>query len=133
MDQVLIKGTVEHISPVFEHREEKEGENDRINGRDTEGEAMRATEARRGDSKKRVKYFQVHLQEGIILKASRVIVATGPTRAQMANIPSWVKGIGESYPEESLQHTVHLMHQLPAARQKQETDSEADFTLYFNL
>uniref|UniRef100_A0A3Q3X0W2 FAD/NAD(P)-binding domain-containing protein n=1 Tax=Mola mola TaxID=94237 RepID=A0A3Q3X0W2_MOLML len=39
----------------------------------------------------------------------QVVVATGPTRAQMANIPSWVKGIGESYPEERLQHTVHLM------------------------
>lgn len=134
LDQVLIKGTVEHISPVLEHQEEKEGENDRIKGRDTEGEAMSANEARGGDSKKRVKYFQVHLQEGIVLKARRVVVATGPTRAQMANIPSWVKGIGESYPEERLQHTVHLMHQLPTARQKQkETEGEADFTLYFNF
>ncbi|XP_034419110.1 uncharacterized protein zgc:113276 [Cyclopterus lumpus] len=66
-----------------------------------------------------VRYFQVHLQEGIVLKARQVVMATGPTRAQMANIPSWVKSIAESYPEERLQHTVHLMHQLPTARQKQ--------------
>lgn len=45
-------------------------------------------------------------------------MATGPTRAQMANIPSWVKSIGESYPEERLQHTVQLMHHLPATRHK---------------
>uniref|UniRef100_A0A8C2WDT6 Zgc:113276 n=1 Tax=Cyclopterus lumpus TaxID=8103 RepID=A0A8C2WDT6_CYCLU len=69
--------------------------------------------------RKRVRYFQVHLQEGIVLKARQVVMATGPTRAQMANIPSWVKSIAESYPEERLQHTVHLMHQLPTARQKQ--------------
>uniref|UniRef100_A0A4W6CKL4 Zgc:113276 n=1 Tax=Lates calcarifer TaxID=8187 RepID=A0A4W6CKL4_LATCA len=55
---------------------------------------------------------KVQLQEGSILKAHRVIMATGPTRAQMANIPSWVRSIGESYPEERLQHTVHLMHHL---------------------
>ncbi|XP_070818471.1 uncharacterized protein [Chaetodon trifascialis] len=85
LDKLLVKGTVEHITPVIE---------------------------------KRVKYFQVQLQEGIVLKARQVIMATGPTRAQMANIPSWVESIGESYPEERLQHTVHLMHQLPTARQK---------------
>uniref|UniRef100_A0A3Q0R7D2 Zgc:113276 n=1 Tax=Amphilophus citrinellus TaxID=61819 RepID=A0A3Q0R7D2_AMPCI len=45
-------------------------------------------------------------------QAYQVVMATGPTRAQMANIPSWVKSIGESYPEERLLHTVHLMHHL---------------------
>ncbi|KAF6732659.1 Pirin [Oryzias melastigma] len=45
-------------------------------------------------------------------------MATGPTRAQMANIPAWVQNIGESYPEESLQHTVHLMHWQPNSQQK---------------
>uniref|UniRef100_A0A3Q3JS89 Uncharacterized protein n=1 Tax=Monopterus albus TaxID=43700 RepID=A0A3Q3JS89_MONAL len=69
-----------------------------LNGQETEGD--------------RVKYFHVQLQEGNILKARQVVMATGPTRAQMANIPSWVKSIGESYPEERLQHTVYLMHHL---------------------
>uniref|UniRef100_A0A3Q1IRX1 FAD/NAD(P)-binding domain-containing protein n=1 Tax=Anabas testudineus TaxID=64144 RepID=A0A3Q1IRX1_ANATE len=74
----------------------------------------------------KVKYFQVQLQEGIILKAHQVVMATGPTRAQMANIPSWVKSIGESYPEERLQHTVHLMHHLAKSKQKlRETLCEA--------
>uniref|UniRef100_A0A3B5B2G3 Zgc:113276 n=1 Tax=Stegastes partitus TaxID=144197 RepID=A0A3B5B2G3_9TELE len=62
----------------------------------------------------RLKYFQVQLQEGDILKARQVVMATGPTRAQMANIPSWVQSIGESFPDERLQHTVHLMHHLSA-------------------
>uniref|UniRef100_A0A665VWT6 Zgc:113276 n=1 Tax=Echeneis naucrates TaxID=173247 RepID=A0A665VWT6_ECHNA len=62
---------------------------------------------------KKVKYFQIQLQEGSILQAQQVVMATGPTRAQMANTPLWVNNIGESYPEERLQHTVHLMHRLP--------------------
>lgn len=112
LDKVLVKGTVEHITPVME--EVYDGRK----GLKSEGEAMKLTE-RKGDSlKKKVKYFQVKLQEGIILEARIVIMATGPTRAQMANIPSWVKSIGESYPEERLKHTVHLMHHLPKARQR---------------
>nr|XP_020461846.1 uncharacterized protein LOC109963562 [Monopterus albus] len=87
LDKVLVKGTVEHITPVIDH------------------------------TKKRVKYFHVQLQEGNILKARQVVMATGPTRAQMANIPSWVKSIGESYPEERLQHTVYLMHHLSCSKQ----------------
>uniref|UniRef100_A0A3B3C0J8 Zgc:113276 n=1 Tax=Oryzias melastigma TaxID=30732 RepID=A0A3B3C0J8_ORYME len=66
----------------------------------------------------RVKYFKVQLQEGGVVKVCRVVMATGPTRAQMANIPAWVQNIGESYPEESLQHTVHLMHRQPNSQQK---------------
>ncbi|XP_074475463.1 uncharacterized protein LOC141758195 [Sebastes fasciatus] len=109
LDKVLVKGTVEHITPVMEDKA------DWIK----EGEAMRGTE------RKTVKYFQVQLQEGVILKARQVVMATGPTRAQMANIPSWVKSIGESYPEERLQHTVHLMHHLPTAWQRlQDADSQ---------
>uniref|UniRef100_A0A3P9MLI4 Zgc:113276 n=1 Tax=Oryzias latipes TaxID=8090 RepID=A0A3P9MLI4_ORYLA len=69
---------------------------------------------------KRVKYFKVQLQEGGVVKVHHVVIATGPTRAQMANIPSWVQNIGESYPEESLQHTVHLMHWQPKSKQKLE-------------
>uniref|UniRef100_A0A3P9JNT0 Zgc:113276 n=1 Tax=Oryzias latipes TaxID=8090 RepID=A0A3P9JNT0_ORYLA len=69
---------------------------------------------------KRVKYFKVQLQEGGVVKVHHVVMATGPTRAQMANIPSWVQNIGESYPEESLQHTVHLMHWQPKSKQKLE-------------
>nr|XP_040017799.1 uncharacterized protein zgc:113276 [Gasterosteus aculeatus aculeatus] len=101
LDKVLLKGTVERITPVMEDRADfiREGEVTRVN----EG--------------KRVKYFQVLLQEGVLLKARQVVMATGPTSAHMANIPSWVKSIAESFPEERLQHTVHLMHRLPAARQ----------------
>ncbi|XP_074522609.1 uncharacterized protein LOC141787827 [Halichoeres trimaculatus] len=90
LDKVLLKGTVEHITPVTEDETKME----------------------------EVKYFQVQLQEGIILKAHNVIMATGPTRAQMANIPSWVTNIGESYPEERIQHTVHLMHHLAKCGQE---------------
>ncbi|XP_038557334.1 uncharacterized protein zgc:113276 isoform X2 [Micropterus salmoides] len=118
LDKVLVKGTVERITPVIEDKDETEEETDRIKEWETEGEATRTTERKEDGAKKRVKYFQVQLQEGITLKARQVVMATGPTRAQMANIPSWVKSIGESYPEERLQHTVHLMHHLATARQK---------------
>ncbi|CAB1327495.1 unnamed protein product [Coregonus sp. 'balchen'] len=60
--------------------------------------------------------FRVFLQNGDVLEAQRVVMATGPTRAHMANIPSWVSSIAESYPEERLQHTVQLMHHHPASR-----------------
>lgn len=110
LDKVLIKGTVEQIIPVMTET------TDRIMGQTTEDEAMTVTESISEGSKKKVDYFQVKLQEGIILKASRVVMATGPTRAQMANIPSWVKTIGESFPEERLQHTVQLMHHRPTAQ-----------------
>ncbi|XP_051920043.1 uncharacterized protein zgc:113276 [Hippocampus zosterae] len=70
-----------------------------------------------------VKYFQVQLEDGAMLKAHRVVMATGPTRAQMANIPQWVTDIEESYSEEHLQHTVHLMHALSRTQQNsQDTD-----------
>uniref|UniRef100_A0A3Q1G2S4 Zgc:113276 n=1 Tax=Acanthochromis polyacanthus TaxID=80966 RepID=A0A3Q1G2S4_9TELE len=91
LDKTLVKGTVERIIPQ-------------------ETEDITLTERNGDEGKKRVKYFQVQLQEGDILNARQVVMATGPTRAQMANIPSWVQSIGESYPEERLQHTVHLMH-----------------------
>ncbi|XP_071186883.1 uncharacterized protein [Salvelinus alpinus] len=61
--------------------------------------------------------FRVFLQNEDVLEARRVVMATGPTRAQMANIPFWVSSIAESYPEERLQHTVQLMHHHhPASR-----------------
>ncbi|XP_026233894.1 uncharacterized protein zgc:113276 [Anabas testudineus] len=117
LGKVLIKGTVEKIVPVTEQKEESEEENDWTEEQEAKGEAMNAKN--KGDgSRRKVKYFQVQLQEGIILKAHQVVMATGPTRAQMANIPSWVKSIGESYPEERLQHTVHLMHHLAKSKQK---------------
>nr|XP_029133884.1 uncharacterized protein LOC109986989 [Labrus bergylta] len=95
LDKVLVKGTVEHITP-----------------------AMTGTERKGDRTRKRVEYFLVQLQEGVVLKARKVVMATGPTRAQMANVPSWVTNIGESYPEERLQHTVHLMHHLATSQQK---------------
>lgn len=110
LDEVLIKGTVEQIIPVMDEK------TDRIMRQRTEDEPMTATESISEGSKKKVEYFQVKLRDGIILKASRVVVATGPTRAQMANIPSWVKSIGESFPEERLRHTVQLMHHRPTAQ-----------------
>lgn len=117
LGKLLIKGTVEKIIPVTEQKEESEEENDWTEEQKAKGEAMNAKN--KGDgSRRKVKYFQVQLQEGIILKAHQVVMATGPTRAQMANIPSWVKSIGESYPEERLQHTVHLMHHLAKSKQK---------------
>ncbi|XP_056234133.1 uncharacterized protein zgc:113276 [Seriola aureovittata] len=119
LGKVLVKGTVEHIVPVIDYKEETEEESDCVK------EAMRVTERKGDGARKRVKYFQVQLQEGSILKAHRVVMATGPTRAQMANIPSWVKSIGESYPEERLQHTVHLMHHLTNSKQElRETDCQ---------
>lgn len=108
MDKVLMKGTVERITPVTEQKQSEQ---------ETQAEATEAPESKEDRTSKRVKYFQVHLQEGIVLKARQVVMATGPTRAQMANIPSWVKSIGESYPEERLQHTVHLMHHLASFKQ----------------
>ncbi|KAF3832836.1 hypothetical protein F7725_026501 [Dissostichus mawsoni] len=112
LDKVLVKGTVEYISPVLDDEEKGEEETEWMK----EGDDIRVTE------RKKVKYFVVKLQEGIKLKARQVVMATGPTRAQMANIPSWVKSIGESYPEERLQHTVHLMHHLSSAKQQLKDD-----------
>ncbi|XP_033972615.1 uncharacterized protein zgc:113276 [Trematomus bernacchii] len=112
LDKVLVKGTVEYISPVLDDEEKGEEETEWMK----EGDDIRVTE------RKKVKYFVVKLQEGIKLTARQVVMATGPTRAQMANIPSWVKSIGESYPEERLQHTVHLMHHLSSAKQKLKDD-----------
>lgn len=102
----MIKGTVEQIVPVFEDGSESEGSDGLQETRQSE---------RAG---KRVKYFEVRLQQGDIVTAQQVVLATGPTRAQMASIPSWVDGIGESYPEERLQHTVQLMHHLVESKQK---------------
>lgn len=125
LDKVLIKGTVEHIIPIIEHKEESEEETNWIKEQESKGEAIKVSERKTSGPRKKVKYFQVQLQEGIILKAHQVVMATGPTRAQMANIPSWVKSIGESYPEERLQHTVHLMHHLANSKQKRrETNSQ---------
>ncbi|KAI4875052.1 hypothetical protein NFI96_014253, partial [Prochilodus magdalenae] len=80
LDDVLIKGTVERITPFLSEKQKK------------------------------VEFFRVTLDTGDTVDAKRVIMASGPTRAQMANIPSWVSAITESYPEERLQHTVELMH-----------------------
>lgn len=80
LESVLIKATVDRIIPVL-----------------TEDESN-------------VKFFKVTLHTGEIIEAKSVIMATGPSRAQMANIPCWVQAIQENYPEESLRHTVQLMH-----------------------
>ncbi|XP_024151624.1 uncharacterized protein zgc:113276 isoform X1 [Oryzias melastigma] len=109
LDKVLVKDTVENIIPVI------------VDNRDMEEDQANHDQASRESGRsvgKRVKYFKVQLQEGGVVKVCRVVMATGPTRAQMANIPAWVQNIGESYPEESLQHTVHLMHRQPNSQQK---------------
>lgn len=128
MDGMLLKGTVESITPVMNCEDGTEADDETMKGLGKE-------DANRRDGvKKTVKYFQVALQQGDVIKARHVVMATGPTRAQMANIPSWVGSIGESYPDERLQHTVHLMHQLAAAGRNDsgsarqlEIDSESDF------
>lgn len=117
MDQVLLKGTVEHITPVMEDEKEMK-ENVKEEEEETEADAFKMTVREGNGARRRVKYFQVQLEDGVILRARQVVMATGPTRAQMANIPLWVKSISESYPEERLLHTVHLMHQLPNSVQK---------------
>ncbi|KAJ8350542.1 hypothetical protein SKAU_G00256720 [Synaphobranchus kaupii] len=85
LDSVLIRGTVDRIIPVMP--DQSSGEH------------------------KEALFFRVLLQGGEMIEARRVVMATGPTRAQMANIPAWVSAITESYPEDRLQHTVQLMHQ----------------------
>ncbi|XP_043108224.1 uncharacterized protein zgc:113276 isoform X1 [Puntigrus tetrazona] len=80
LDSVLIRASVERVIPVLTEDESK------------------------------VKFFKVTLHTGENIETKTVIMATGPSRAQMANIPCWVRAIQESYPEESLQHTVQLMH-----------------------
>lgn len=109
LDKVLVKGTVELIVPVMEEQTEED--------RDKKTNNKDITERDNGP-KKTVKYFLVKLQDGSELKAYQVVMATGPTQAQMANIPQWVSVIGESYPEGRLQHTVLLMHHLPLTQQK---------------
>ncbi|XP_066561943.1 uncharacterized protein LOC136750784 [Amia ocellicauda] len=89
LESVLIKGTVERIMPVVEAQSPPLPA-------DSEG--------------KRAQYFRVVLQSGEVIETKQVVLATGPTRAQMANIPAWVSAISESYPEDSLQHTVNLLH-----------------------
>uniref|UniRef100_A0AAV2LUV3 L-ornithine N(5)-oxygenase n=1 Tax=Knipowitschia caucasica TaxID=637954 RepID=A0AAV2LUV3_KNICA len=97
LDSLLLKGTVESIVPVMQPL----------------GGSMDPTDHRR------VRYFQVGLRDGSELLARHVVMATGPTRAQMANVPSWVSAIGENYPEGALQHTVRLMHHLPLSQTSQ--------------
>lgn len=119
LDKVLLKGTVEHITPVMEDEKEMKEENLKDdNEEETQGDTFKVTMRKENGVRRRVKYFQVQLEDGIILRAYKVVMATGPTRAQMANIPLWVKSISENYPEERLLHTVHLMHHLPNSEQK---------------
>uniref|UniRef100_A0A3P9Q4I5 Zgc:113276 n=1 Tax=Poecilia reticulata TaxID=8081 RepID=A0A3P9Q4I5_POERE len=74
----------------------------------------------------KTEHFCVELQDGRVLKARQVVLATGPTRVQMSNIPEWAKSIEESFPEGRLQHTVHLMHKLSNSKKRlQEMDCEA--------
>lgn len=111
----MLKGTVENIIPVVKDAGSMPSA---VEEPDTEGKTIKGTDVRDGD-RKQVKYFNVQLQDGTVLQAKRVVIATGPSRAQMANIPSWVKNIGEAYPEERLQHTVELMHYLSKSKQTQ--------------
>ncbi|XP_056591070.1 uncharacterized protein zgc:113276 [Triplophysa dalaica] len=80
LDSNLIQATVDRIIPILSEDESK------------------------------VKFFNVTLNTGENVEAKNIVMATGPSRAQMANIPSWVEAIQESYPEGTLQHTVELMH-----------------------
>lgn len=77
------------------------------------------------EDESKVKFFKVTLHTGENIEAKAVIMATGPSRAQMANIPCWVQAIQESYPEESLQHTVQLMHYFYTHEEMDEPSSGA--------
>ncbi|MGH0147286.1 UNVERIFIED_CONTAM: hypothetical protein FKN15_027337 [Acipenser sinensis] len=89
LESILVRGTVDRIIPVLEP----------------------ATDVLQNQcDHKRALYFKVVLQSGEAIESKQVVMATGPTRTQMANIPSWVTAISESYPGERLQHTVQLMH-----------------------
>uniref|UniRef100_A0A3Q2PAX8 Zgc:113276 n=1 Tax=Fundulus heteroclitus TaxID=8078 RepID=A0A3Q2PAX8_FUNHE len=111
LDKVMVKGTVERIIPVT-------GDRDGMEKQEAQSTDVREAGKVEDGERQKVRYFHVELQDGRILKARQVVLATGPTRAQMSNIPEWVKDIGESYPEGRLQHTVHLMHKLPDSEQK---------------
>jgi len=118
LDRLLMKGTVDSITPVLTEEEEEEEEHEEagtVGASDGERDG-RGSGRRRTRRRKRVEYFQVLLQGGVTLEARQVVVATGPTRAQMANVPAWVERISEDYPEERLQHTVSLMHHLASTR-----------------
>ncbi|XP_008402711.1 uncharacterized protein LOC103462025 [Poecilia reticulata] len=115
LDKILLKGTVEHIIPVTGDRK----------GMGEEQEAQRETEQVEVDPGKKTEHFCVELQDGRVLKARQVVLATGPTRVQMSNIPEWAKSIEESFPEGRLQHTVHLMHKLSNSKKRlQEMDCQ---------
>lgn len=88
LGHVLIKGTVDRITPCLSEKQKK------------------------------VEFFRVTLDDGETLDAKTVVLATGPTREQMANIPPWVRAIAESYPDDRLQHTVELMHLLSQHKAK---------------
>ncbi|XP_047219900.1 uncharacterized protein zgc:113276 [Girardinichthys multiradiatus] len=119
LDKILVKGTVERIIPVTGDTKGIEEE------QEAQTMAVSETEKVKDEAKQKVQHFCVELQDGNILKARQVVLATGPTRAQMSNIPEWVKSIGESYPEGRLQHTVHLMHKLPNSKQRlRQTDCQ---------
>lgn len=127
LDKVLLKGTVERIIPVT-------GDTKGTEEQESPSVAEKETEIVEDEAKKKVKYFLVELQDGSVLKARQVVLATGPTRAQMSNIPEWVNSIGESYPEERLQHTVHVMHKLPNFKQRlQETPTQGKEHFSFSL
>lgn len=103
LDSVLIRATVDRIIPVLTEDESK------------------------------VKFFKVTLHTGENVEAKTVIMATGPSRAQMANIPCWVRAIQENYPEESLQHSVQLMHYFCTHEEMGEPSSGGYFKCDQNL
>ncbi|XP_015226720.1 PREDICTED: uncharacterized protein LOC107082513 isoform X1 [Cyprinodon variegatus] len=112
LDKIMVKGTVEKIIPVTGDTKGVEGD------QKAPSMTVRETEKVNGESRQKIQHFCVELQDGRTLKARQVVLATGPTRSQMSNIPEWVENIGESYPEGRLQHTVHLMHNLPNSKQR---------------
>ncbi|XP_061743240.1 uncharacterized protein zgc:113276 isoform X4 [Nerophis ophidion] len=93
LEKVVVAGSVTRILPVVEEAEQED-----------------RGSAPKGGGARRVAHFQVHFQDGAMRQARRVVMATGPTRAQMANIPPWVTELEEKFPEGRLQHTVRLMH-----------------------
>ncbi|XP_043929008.1 uncharacterized protein LOC122803455 [Protopterus annectens] len=103
LENNIITGTVEKIIPVLE----------------TCSEPLTPIHSPLSKLQKQTQFFQVVLQNGTVIQARHVVLATGPTRCQMANIPTWVKTISESYPEDRLQHTAYLIHAHSTGQDKQ--------------
>ncbi|KAK5609348.1 hypothetical protein CRENBAI_011327 [Crenichthys baileyi] len=104
LDKILVKGTVERIIPVTGDTKGIEEE------QEAHTLAVSETEKVKDEVKQKVQHFCVELQDGSILKARQVVLATGPTRAQMSNIPEWLKQFDVGDVESLVGRYSHVEH-----------------------